>query len=144
MPLGTPWVLGGVLAGVFLLLVAVMLWQEAKARARPADPVWGIEDASDFVVGRLAETPRSRLGRDGVRRIIEWQVYFLQMLARRDRDVPIVVGTTDGTVEYILGEVERQGHPMASEDVQAVLELVGEYLVEIGVVGPQATDDPLG
>lgn len=141
---GPALVLGGVLVGVFLVIVAALLWQEARTRGQPAEPVFGIEDATDFVLARLPDDVASRLGRDNVRRIIEWQVYFLQMMARADDEVPIVVGTTEGTVAYISSNVERQGHPMSDDDIATVLEAQGDYLRSIGVVGEVAKDDPLG
>ena len=136
-------VIGGGLIGIFLLLVSVMLLQEGRARRVEPDPVWGIEDATDFVLADLGEPARSRLGRDGVRRVVEWQVYFLQQLARDDPDVPIVVGVTEGTVAHISAMVARQGHPMAEADIEAVLGGIGAYLVAIGVVGTEA-DPPEG
>jgi hypothetical protein len=135
-------VLGGLLVGVFLLLVAVLLWQEARTRGQPPEPVWGIEDATDFVLPRLEEAERSRVGRDGVRRVVEWQVNFLQQLAKADAEVPIVVGATEGTISHIAERVARQGHPLADADIAAILDLVGDYLVTIGVVGPVAEEPP--
>ncbi|MEX1281521.1 MAG: hypothetical protein AB1Z55_12465 [Acidimicrobiia bacterium] len=131
-------VLGGVLLGVFLLLVAALLWQEARTRGQPAEPVYGIEDATDHVLATIPDEVRQRLGRDNVRRVLEWQVFFLQMLARDDAEVPIVVGTTDGTVDYIGKAVARQGHPMSEGDIATVLEAQGAYLRSIGVVGEEA------
>lgn len=131
-------VFGGVLLGIFLLLIAALLWQEARTRGQPAEPVYGIEDATDHVLAAIPDEVRQRLGRDNVRRILEWQVFFLQMLARDDKEVPIVVGTTDGTIDYIGKAVAKQGHPMGEADIATVLEAQGAYLRSIGVVGEEA------
>lgn len=133
-------VLGGLLFGVFLLIVAAMLWQEARERGNPTEAVFGIEDATDHILTVLPEAVASRLGRDNVRRIIEWQVRFLQDLARDDDDVPIVVGTTEGTVEFIGMRLEKAGHPIAASDVAAVLDAQGEYLAGLGVIGEAADE----
>ena len=137
---GAAVVLGGLLFGVFLLIVAAMLWQEARERGNPTESVYGIEDAADHILTELPEAVASRLGRDNVRRIIEWQVRFLQDLAREDDDVPIVVGTTEGTVQFIQARLELAGHPLSESDVAAVLDAQGEYLAGLGVIGDVADE----
>ncbi len=137
---GAAVVLGGLLFGAFLLIVAALLWQEARERGNPSESVFGIEDATDHILTVLGEPVASRLGRDNVRRIIEWQVRFLQDLAKEDEDVPIVVGTTRGTVEYIRVRLEQAGHPLPEDDVAAVLDAQGEYLAGLGVIGEAADE----
>jgi hypothetical protein len=127
-------VLGAVLLAVFLLIMAVMLWQEARSRATTAEPV----DATDHAMTHVPAEVRDRLGRDNVRRILEWQVAFLQGLARDDQGLPIVVGSTEGTVEHIRAGLARKGHPLAAEDIAAVLETQGGYLEGLGLIGEPA------
>jgi hypothetical protein len=131
-------VLGAVLLAVFLLIMAVMLWQEARSRATTAEPVYGTEDATDHAMTHVPAEVRDRLGRDNVRRILEWQVAFLQGLARDDQGLPIVVGSTEGTVEHIRAGLARKGHPLAAEDIAAVLETQGGYLEGLGLIGEPA------
>ena len=128
-------VLGAGLLAVFLLIIAAMLWQEARSRGRAAEPVYGVEDATDHAMAHLPADVAARLGRDNVRRVLEWQVAFLQGLARDDEGLPIVVGPTDGTVEHIRAGLARRGHHLAPEDIAAVLDTQGEYLEGLGLVG---------
>ena len=137
---GAAIVLGGLLVGVFLLIVAALVWQEARERGNPTESVFGIEDATDHILGELPEPVRARLGRDNVRRIIEWQVRFLQDLAKGDEAVPVVVGSTEGTVEYIAERMTKVGRPLAPDDIGIVLEAQGAYLAGLGVIGAEAAE----
>ncbi len=133
-------VLGAVLVGVLLLIVAVMVFQESRSRFEEHEPEYVIEDAVRFVHDRLEPDVRAALRIPGVRRILEWQVYFLQRLAKDDKEIPIVMGITDGTVSYIVEQLEAHGHPFSAEQVTAVLEAQGAYLVHIGAVGDASED----
>ncbi len=128
-------VVGALLVALLLIIGAVMLLQEARHRTEARPPEYIIEDAVQFVLSRLDPGVRGRLGRAGVRRILEWQVFFLQQLAKQDKNVPIVVGTTEGTIDYISARMEKQGHDVARPDISAVLEAQGGYLASIGAVG---------
>lgn len=134
-------VLGAVLVAAFLLIVAAMMWQEARSRGRVAEPVYGTEDATDHAMAALPTDVAARLGRDDVRRVLEWQVAFLQGLARADDDVPIVVGSTEGTVRHIRAGLARRGHSLAAADIAAVLDTQGDYLRSLGLVGEPADAD---
>lgn len=133
-------VLGAGLVGVLLVIVAVMVWQESRSRFEVHEPEYILEEAVRFVHGRLDPDVRGALGIAGVRRILEWQVYFLQRLAKDDKEIPIVMGITEGTVAYIVGQLAEHGYPSSPEQVTAVLEEQGAYLIRIGAVG-EATDE---
>lgn len=133
-------VLGAILAGVLILIVAVMVFQESRSRFEVREPEYVIEDAVRFVHARLDPTVRAVLGIPGVRRILEWQVYFLQRLAKDDKEIPIVMGITEGTVAYVVERLASQGHPFDAAQVTAVLEAQGAYLVHIGAVGEESDE----
>ncbi len=133
-------VLGASLVGILLLIVAAMVWQESRSRFEEHEPEYILEDAVRFVHARLRSDVRAALGIAGVRRILEWQVYFLQRLAKDDKEIPIVMGITEGTVDYIVEQLADHGHPFSAEQVTAVLEEQGAYLIHIGAVG-EATDE---
>lgn len=126
------------LVAVFLLIVAAMLWQEAKARSTPSDPVYVVEDAVDFIAARLTGTPRERLGKADVRRIVEWEVYYLQGLAQDDRRNPVetVAGGDERAVAWIAEQIaEKHGVSYPREDIVEILRWEADYLVSLGVVG---------
>lgn len=132
-----------ILGAVFLGVVAALLWQEAKKRTFDDGPAYVIEDAVAFIVSRLDEETSSRLAPSDVRRIIEWEVYYLQGLAQDDRRNPVetVAGGAPAAVEYIAGEIAaRHKVTYAHEDIRRVLHLEAQYLVAIGAVGDQVSD----
>lgn len=136
----TALVIGALLVGLLFIFAAVMVAQEARSRSQVRPPEYIMEEAVRFVHARLDPQSRTRLGIAGVRRVLEWQVHFLQQLARTDKQVPIVVGLTEGTIDYIVEQVTKQGYPTDQADVSAVLELQGEYLMSIGAVGEPADE----
>ena len=125
---------------VFLGLAAVMLLQEARYDPEAQSPEYILNDAVAFVGDRVEPEVRRRIGRSGVQRVLEWQVHFLQQLARTDKDVPIVLGNTAGTAQYIADRLKSEGHVFPLEDIAACLELQGSYLVSVGAVGQEADE----
>ncbi len=132
-----------ILGAVFLGVVAALVWQEAKKRTFDDGPSYVIEDAVDFIVSRLDEDTASRLRTPDVRRIVQWEVYYLQGLAQEDRRNPVetVAGGSPAAVGYIADEIAaRHGVTYAHEDIRRVLHLEAGYLMAIGAVGDQVSD----
>ena len=141
---GVPAVLFGIgLFLLFLLLAGVMLLQEAKFDPATEAPEYILNDTVKFV-GRLVDpSVRKRIGHSGIQRVLEWQVYFLQDLARRDKDAPIVLGDTGGIADFIAEQLRNDGHDFLVADIRSCLDLQGEYLLSAGAVG-QAVSGDLG
>ncbi|HJU82412.1 MAG TPA: hypothetical protein VJ796_11810 [Acidimicrobiia bacterium] len=132
--------LAAILIGILLVVGALVLWQHAS-RGK-LEITFGIEDAVEFVMARLPEESKYRVREGGVRRILEWEIYYLQGLAQERRRVPVetVAGAYRPAVEYIRGQIsQRHGLEYAEGDIEGVLELGVEYLASIGAVG-----DPVG
>ncbi len=126
------------LAALFLLIVAALLWQEARARSTPGDPVYVVEDAIEFISTRLEGPIAERLRKADVRRVIEWEVYYLQGLAQEDRRNPVetVAGGDERAVDWIAAQIaEKHGVSYPREDIVEILRREAEYLVSLGVVG---------
>jgi hypothetical protein len=136
--------LAALLVAVFLAVMAALLWQEAKRRGFEQGPIYVVEDAVGFIHDRL-EGPDLR--RSDVRRIIEYEVFYLQGLAQKDRRtaVEVVAGGAEPAVAYIAERIS-QAHGVAYPlgDIRAVLALETEYLASIGAVGDPVTDDSFG
>jgi hypothetical protein len=133
----------GGLAAVFLFIVAVLMWQEAKSRSFDEGVVYVIEDAATFIIGRLEPPTSSRLDRSDVVRILEWEIFYLQGLAQRRRSTPVetIAGGIDSAVEFITDEIaEKNKVTYDSSDVAAVLTVEAEYLASIGAVGAPVVD----
>jgi hypothetical protein len=124
------------LLGVFLIVAALVLWQHA-ARGNE-ELTFGIEDAVRFVVSHLPTDVVVRIKEGGVRRVFEWEIFYLQGLAQAARHVPVetVAGVHRPAVEYIKRQIhERNGIEYAEGDIELVLDLGVEYLASIGAVG---------
>jgi hypothetical protein len=121
---------------VFLLIIALVVWQEAKRRPSYEPLEYVIEDAVKHVNGGLPQD--SALTKADIRRILEWEVFYLQGLAQDDRGNPVetVAGGHDASVEYIVSQIQAEHAVSYSpEDVQNVLSLEADYLMAIGAIG---------
>src|SRR5690606_30858568 len=97
-----------------------------------------ISDAVRFIIARLDDETRARLGRSGVQRIIEWEVHYLQGLAQKSRRNPVetVAGGSDASIDYVVTRIaEVNGVTYDRSDVAEVLRLEADYLMSIGAVG---------
>ena len=124
------------LVGVLFVVVALMVWQEAKRRPSYEPLEYVIEDAVRHIAGRLPE--KVGLSRSDVRRILEYEVFYLQGLAQDDRHNPVdtVAGGHQASIQYIAAEIEaKHGVAYSHEDIEEVLRLEADYLMAIGAVG---------
>jgi hypothetical protein len=130
------------LVGVFLLIVALIVWQEAKRRPNYEPLEYIVEDAVRHVAAGLPEG--SGLSRGDVRRILEWEVFYLQGLAQEDRKNPVdtVAGGHQASVEYIASQIEaRHGVSYSHGQIEEVLRLEADYLLAIGAVGEPVEEE---
>lgn len=128
--------LGALLVAVFLVVVALIVWQEAKRRPSYQPLEYIVEDAVKHVVAGL--DPDSELRSADVRRILQWEVYYLQGLAQKDRKNPVdtVAGGHQASIDYIVAQIElKHGVTYHRQDIEEVLRLEADYLVAIGAVG---------
>ena len=124
------------LVGVFLLIIALVVWQEAKGRPSYEPLEYVVEDAVKHVNEGLPQG--SALTKADIRRILEWEVFYLQGLAQDDRSNPVatVAGGHDASVEYIVSQIQAtHAVSYSPEDVQNVLSLEADYLMAIGAIG---------
>lgn len=124
------------LIGLLLVIVALLVWQEAKRRPSYEPLEYVVEDAVKHVHERLPA--ESSLTKADVRRILEWEVFYLQGLAQENRRTPVetVAGGHQASVDYIADQIEaKHGVSYPHGDIEAVLRLEADYLVAIGAVG---------
>lgn len=129
-----------VLVGALLVIVALLVWQEAKRRPSYEPLEYVVNDAVKHIADRLPEG--TNLKSADVRRIIEWEVFYLQGLAQEDRKNPVetVAGGHERSVEYIAEQIRtKHGVSYPHDQIAEVLRLEADYLVAIGAVG-----DPVG
>jgi hypothetical protein len=131
------------LLAVLLLVVAIVVWQHAS-RSGESEATFGVLDAVEFILPRLDPTVSARLGRQGVQRILEWEIYYLQGLAQPDRRQPVttVAGDYQPAIDYITAQIAlRHGASYPAPDVAAVLRQEVAYLAEIGAIGDEVGGD---
>lgn len=136
--------LAALLFALLCILVGSMVWQEAQRRPGSPSPTYVIEDAVAYISGRLSPEVRDRIGVAGVRRIIEWEVYYLQGLAQKGWRVPVesVAGGSDASIDYIQDRIAVvNGATYDRNDISEVLQLEVAYLDSIGVIGDPVTLD---
>ena len=124
------------LVGVLLTIMALMVWQEAKRRPSYEPLEYVINDAVKHVLARLPEG--STLRSSDVQRILEWEVFYLQGLAQKDRSqlVETVAGGHEASIEFICRQIEEtHGVAYSQSDVSDVLRLEADYLAAIGAIG---------
>lgn len=134
----------GLLVGLFLVIAALVVWQESNRRPGYEPLTYVIEDAVKHVEAGLAAEGRIGLKRTDIRRIIEWEVFYLQGLGQKNRKKPVetIAGGHELSVEYIVDQIEeKHGISYSSADVADVLRYEADYLIQIGAVGEAVDPD---
>jgi hypothetical protein len=100
--------------------------------------VYSVEDAIDFVWDGLSDGTKEIIDRGDVRRILEWEMHYLQ---RPDhRRGPAVVGGIEAAA-YAQERAVEQGHGYEPPVIFEVLDLQAEYLARLGAVGDRADEN---
>ena len=126
------------LVGVLLFIVALLVWQESKRRPSYEPLEYVIEDAVKHVEAGLQAEGSDNLRRSDIRRILEWEVFYLQGLAQDNRRNPVetIAGGHQASIAYIIEQIASEhGMSYAQRDVESVLRYEADYLVRIGTVG---------
>lgn len=132
------------LVGVFLVILALVVWQEARRRPSYEPLEYVLEDAAKHVEAGLQAEGNDHLRRPDIRRILEWEVFYLQGLAQEDRKNPVetVAGGHDASIEYIIEQIaSKHGVSYSHDDVEDVLRHEADYLFRIGAVGEEVDLD---
>lgn len=134
-------VLAVVLLGtLFMVILAALAWQGLSGRAGGDSAVYFLEDAAHFVHGALSEGAASRLDRDQVKRLLEWQIEYQQVEAPRTHGHTAVIGSGEA-LEYVLEKAEAAGYGVEPLDVAEVMAAEVDYLLAIGAVGKPVEED---
>jgi hypothetical protein len=129
--------------GMLILLMGVGLafyWQ-GSIRLPGAAVSYGVEDSIKYITPRLSEETRQAIGPKSVRRILEWEMKFLQDTLSRDSDEVVVLGG-EAAAQYVLDMTARQGFDYEPAIVHEVLHLQAEYMSSIGAIAePVAAEE---
>jgi hypothetical protein len=120
---------------VFVVFGVGLLLQER----RPSEVaiVYSVEDALRFIWDGLSDSSRQSIGRTDVRRILEWEMHYLQRPEHREGAA--VVGGIDAAA-YAQERAIEQGFGYEPEVIFEVLGLQAEYLDTLGAVGDPADE----
>lgn len=124
---------------VLLLVAFAFLWQERRPRPE-ASVTYGIEDAIDFITARLTPATAARVGRNDVRRILAWQMRYVQDPDLRSDDDVVVVGGLEAA-EFAQQQALAEGHPYDGDVIIEVLDRQSEYLAALGAIGDPVAPD---
>ena len=125
-----------ILAVVFLVVAYAFAWQERRAEAEDVT-IYSVEDSIAYVYDGLSDESKSNLKRIDVRRILEWEVRWLQDPGVHG-DAPVVAGGLP-SAEYAQNSLAHQGYVYDGPEIIEVLDLRSEYLASIGAVGEPLT-----
>ena len=141
-----PILVGALLFALLLAIVGSLVWQEAKKRPAGEPATYVVEDAARFIFPLLGDSAMERLDLDDVRRILEWEVLYLQGAGSGrvgSLGTARVAGGSDEAVGFIASRLQVDGVPRyTEEDIREVLGHETEYLVEIGAVGGPVGGEP--
>jgi hypothetical protein len=129
-----------VMIGVVLLFGVAMFWQESK-RMTSGEAIYGIEDSIEWIWEGLGENKRS-LTKSDVRRILEWEMFYLQQPDLWEDDGQPVVGGV-AAAAYAQEKALESGNAYEPEQIFAVLDLQASYLEAIGAIGERADPEEL-
>ena len=125
------------LALLLAALAAGFAWQERWWRAEDA-VVYSVEDSIRYVTAHLAPETAQIIRPSDVRRILEWEVRYLQNPGVRNGSGPVVAGGLSAA-EFAQESLARLGHAYDGPHIIEVLDLRAEYLGTIGAVGEPLT-----
>lgn len=121
---------------VLAFVAAAFAWQE-RAPLPQRSIVYGTDEAVAFVTARLSPETSARLDEGDVRRILEWQLDYLQRQMVAD-DAPVVVAGLDAA-RHAQERLYEQGHVYDGPLIVEVMERQAEYLAAIGAVAGAAS-----
>ena len=127
---------------IMLVIVGLAFYWQGSIRLPGAAVSYGVEDSIKYITPRLSETTREEIGARSVRRILEWEMKFLQDRLGADSQQAIVLGGSEA-IDYVLEQTARQGFEYERAVVAEVMELQAAYMESIGALARPVADDEL-
>ena len=127
-----------VMMAIVLAFGVAVFWQESK-RMSQKDVIYGVEDSIEYVWEGLGDD-RHGLTKADIRRILEWEMFYLQQPDLWEDDGPPVVGG-DAAAAFAQEKSFEAGHAYEPNQIYAVLDLQTSYLEAIGAIGDKANPE---
>jgi len=127
---------------MLLILIGLAFYWQGSIRLPGTAVAYGIEDSIKYITPRLSSGTGAVIGPKSVRRILEWEMKFVQDSLDSDPDRPVVLGGAEVTV-YILARTAQQGFEYEPAIVGEVLQLQAEYMASIGAIAEPVADSDL-
>jgi hypothetical protein len=121
--------------GLLALLIAVgvaFYWQ-GSIRLPGGAVAYGVEESIKYITPRLSAETSAVIGQKSVRRILEWEMKFVQSQLDSDPDQIVVLGG-DAARSYVLEQTAKEGFEYEPAIVHEVLFLQAEYMASIGAI----------
>ena len=105
------------------------------------EAIYGVDDSIEWIWEGLAGD-RHGLTKADIRRILEWEMFYLQQPDLWQNDGHPVVGG-EAAAAYAQEKSLESGHVYEPDQIFAVLDLQASYLQAIGAIGEPADPDEL-
>lgn len=123
---------------VVLAFGVAMFWQESRRMQQPA-AIYGVEDSIEWIWEGLGDE-KLGLKKSDVRRILEWEMHYLQQPdVWKDEGTAVVGG--EAAAAYTQKKALEEGHAYEPTQIFAVMDLQASYLEAIGAVGEPVEGD---
>lgn len=121
-----------VMMALVLVFGIAVFWQESRRMQHP-EAIYGVEDSIEYIWEGLGED-KLGLKKSDVRRILEWEMHYLQQPELWKEDGKPIVGG-EAAAQYAQEKSFEEGHAYEPNQIYAVLDLQASYLTAIGAVG---------
>ncbi|MGI9643343.1 MAG: hypothetical protein ACR2N9_11260, partial [Acidimicrobiia bacterium] len=133
---------GPLLFAVLMIIVLAfgiaMFWQESRRMQQPA-AIYGVDDSIEWIWEGLGDD-KLGLKKSDIRRILEWEMHYLQQPdVWKDDGNPVVGG--EAAAAYAQEKSLEEGHAYEPNQIFAVMDLQATYLEAIGAVGEPVEGD---
>ncbi len=132
---------GAVLLALFLIIVAGLVWQGSRNSIVTDRAEYVVPEAAEFVYERLSDRALRGLDPETVRRVLEWNLHFTQVIGPRDLDRPLGIGGGAG-IEYVLERAGAAGVAVEPLDIAEIMAIETDYLLSIGAIGSPVEEGP--